>query len=150
MAEMVLRAELARAGLAGRAEVESAGTGDWHIGGPIDPGASAELAARGYDGSAHRARQFRASWFARFDLIAAMDRHNLRDLRAAAPDAENAGRVRMFRSFDPAPNGHVGDLDVPDPYHGTARDYARAFDLVEPAARGLAAQLAELLAARPG
>jgi protein-tyrosine phosphatase len=150
MAEVVLREEVARAGLAGRVEVESAGTGDWHVGGPMDRRACAELAARGYDGSAHRARQFRPSWFRSFDLIAAMDGHNLRDLRAAGPGAETAQRLRMFRSFDPAVDGRARDLDVPDPYEGTAQDYALAFDLVQPAARGLARLLAELLAAQPG
>ena len=61
MAEAVLRAELAAAGLDRAVVVDSAGTGDWHVGGPMDPGARSALARRGYDGSAHRARQFQAS-----------------------------------------------------------------------------------------
>ena len=48
------------AGLADLVSVESAGTGDWHLGEPMDRGARAELARRGYDGSAHRARQIDA------------------------------------------------------------------------------------------
>lgn len=156
MAEALLREELARAGLSGRVEVESAGTGDWHVGHPMDRRARAELAARGYDGSRHRARQFQRSWFGRFDLIAAMDARNLDYLRAAAPTEDDARRVRMFRSFDPAvqsaerANRRQGDLDVPDPYNGAAEGYTLAFDLLEPAARGLADQLAELVATRPG
>src|SRR5450755_2384600 len=62
MAEVVVRAELERAGLAGKVEVDSAGTGDWHVGGPMDRRARAELARRGYDGTSHRARQIDASW----------------------------------------------------------------------------------------
>ncbi len=150
MAEVLLREELARSGLSGRVEVESAGTGDWHIGGRMDRGARAELSARGYDGSHHRARQFQQSWFSRFDLVAAMDGRNLSNLRAAAPSADAAQRVRMFRSFDPAAQRNPGDLDVPDPYGGTAEDYALAFGLLQPAARGLADLLAKLLAGRPG
>jgi protein-tyrosine phosphatase len=156
MAEVVLRSELGRVGLAGRVDVDSAGTGDWHIGSRMDSRARAELALRGYDGSGHRARQFGPSWFGRYDLVAAMDSANLRDLRAMAPDHEAADRIRLFRSFDPAlagGRGESGEADagqnVPDPYGGTAADYALAFDLVQPAAAGLAAQLAELLPAQP-
>jgi protein-tyrosine phosphatase len=154
-AEVILRQELARAGLSGKVEVDSSGTGDWHVGGPMDPGALAELAARGYDGSAHRARQFDRSWFRGYDLVLAMDRRNLADLRRMAPDQATAGRIRLLRSFDPAlaghgagagapggPGGDPFDGEVPDPYHRGAADYARAFDLVQAAARGLVAELA--------
>ncbi len=154
-AEVVLRQELARAGLSGKVEVDSSGTGDWHLGGPMDPGARAELAAHGYDGSAHRARQFNRSWFGDYDLVLAMDRHNLADLRRMAPDRETArDRIRLLRSFDPALAAGAAaglrgadryDGDVPDPYHGSAADYALAFDLVQAAASGLVAQLAGLV-----
>jgi protein-tyrosine phosphatase len=154
-AEVVLRQELAQAGLSGMVEVDSSGTGDWHLGGPMDPGARAELAAHGYDGSAHRARQFSRSWFGDYDLVLAMDRQNLADLRRMAPDQQTVrDRIRLLRSFDPAParTGAASqqefdrlDGDVPDPYHGSAADYALAFDLVQSAARGLAAQLAAIL-----
>jgi protein-tyrosine phosphatase len=154
-AEVVLRQQLARAGLSGKVEVDSSGTGDWHLGGPMDPGARAELAAHGYDGSAHRARQFDRSWFGDYDLVLAMDRHNLADLRRMAPDRETArDRIRLLRSFDPAlaaggavsrRGGDRHDGDVPDPYGGSAADYALAFDLVQAAASGLAAQLAGLV-----
>ena len=102
MADVVLRAELDRAGLAGLVEVDSAGTGDWHLGEPMAGQAAAELARRGYDGSAHRARRIQRSWFGQRDLVLAMDRSNLASLRALAPDAEAAGpRLMLFRSFDP-------------------------------------------------
>jgi protein-tyrosine phosphatase len=152
-AEAVLRAELARAGLAGRVEVDSAGTGDWHLGGPMHPDAAAELSRHGLDGAGHRVRQFQPSWFERYDLVAAMDSDNLADLLAMAPDRQAAGRVRLLRSFDPAQAGGDGDLDVPDPYGGDAADYEHVFELVQAAARGLADQLARLLAgpsAAPG
>ncbi len=154
-AEVVLREELARAGLSGKVEVDSSGTGDWHLGRPMDQRARAELAAHGYDGSAHRARQFNRSWFGDYDLVIAMDRQNLADLRRMAPDqATVRDRIRLLRSFDPALAGAGAgrrraldhyDGDVPDPYHGSAADYALAFDLVQAAARGLAAQLAAFL-----
>jgi protein-tyrosine phosphatase len=149
MAEVVLRAELDRAGLSGRVEVDSAGTGDWHLGEPMDRGARAELARRGYDGSGHRARQFEPSWFERYDLVLGMDASNLARLRRMAPDREAAQRTALFLSFDPARSGTDGDLEVPDPWGGGPEEYALVFDLVQPAAHGLASQLARLLADRP-
>ncbi len=150
MAEVVLRAELDRAGLASRVAVDSAGTGDWHIGGPMDPRARAELSRRGYDGSGHRARQFHPSWFGRYDLVLAMDQGNLERLRWAAPDPDAAGRTRLFRSFDPALAGRGGDdLEVPDPYNGGPGEYALVFDLVQPTVRGLVDQLRQVLDGLP-
>jgi protein-tyrosine phosphatase len=151
-AEVVLRRELAQATCPAGSR-STARHGDWH------PGrrwiaARAELSARGYDGSAHRARQFERSWFGDYDLVVAMDRHNLADLRRMAPTETARDRIRLFRSFDPAlasdlAAGQRGDSyggDVPDPYHGSAAEYALAFDLVrQAAARGLAAQLAALI-----
>ena len=148
MAEVVLRAELDRAGLSGKVEVDSAGTGDWHLGGPMDPRARAELSRRGYDGTGHRARQFQPSWFERYDLVAAMDAGNLARLRRMAPDPQTADRIALFLSFDPA-RADSQDLEVPDPYNGGPEEYELVFDLVQPAARGLADQLAALLAGRP-
>jgi protein-tyrosine phosphatase len=150
MAEVILREELSRAGLSGRVEVDSAGTGDWHVGGRMDRGARAELSRRGYDGSGHRARQFERSWFRRYDLVLAMDDSNLAGLRRMAPDREAAERTAMFRSFDPALAGSddESDLAVPDPYGGGPQEYALVFDLVLPAARGLADQLRQVLADR--
>jgi protein-tyrosine phosphatase len=141
MGEVLLRDELRRAGLAGRVEVESAGTGDWHVGESMDSRAHAELSRRGYDGSMHEARQIQASWLRDYDLLLAMDRANLASLRRmAAGDDDLLGRIQLMLSFDPdAPAG----AEVPDPYHGAPEDYAEAFELVEAAARGLASQLAE-------
>jgi protein-tyrosine phosphatase len=150
-AEVLLRAELERARLAGQVEVDSAGTGDWHVGAPMDPGARAELSRRGYDGAGHRARQFDPSWFERYDLVVAMDQANLARLHRMAPDRSAAERTVLFRSFDPALAGrrNARDLEVPDPYNGAPEEYALVFDLVQPAARGLAQQLKALLAGQP-
>jgi len=126
--------------------VDSAGTGDWHLGERMHGPAEEELARRGYDGSAHRARQFQPSWLADYDLLVAMDRNNLASLRRMAPDAETAGRVRLLRSFDPAlATDDPWEGEVPDPYGAAQEYYALALDLVQAGARGLASQLAELL-----
>jgi protein-tyrosine phosphatase len=148
MAETLIRAELAAAGLAERVSVESAGTGDWHLGDPMDRGARAELARRGYDGSEHRARQIDPSWLDRFDLLIAMDASNLRNLEQMAAGRPGlAGRIRLLRSFDPAaPDG----AQVPDPYGGGPEQFAEVFDLVQAATRGLVAGLAGTLAGSDG
>jgi protein-tyrosine phosphatase len=146
MAEVILRDELDRAGLSDRVEVDSAGTGDWHLGEPMDSRARAELSRRGYDGAGHRARQFAPSWFRRYDLVAAMDGSNLERLRRSAPDQQATDRIALLRGFDPAAGR---DLEVPDPYNGGPEEYALVFDLVQPAARGLADQLAQMLTDRP-
>jgi protein-tyrosine phosphatase len=143
MAEVLIRAELGSRGLAERVSVESAGTGDWHLGEQMDRRARAELARRGYDGSAHRARQIRPDWLDRFDLLITMDASNSRGLeRMASGRPGLAERIRLFRSFDPAaPEGAV----VPDPYDEGPEEYAVVFDMLRPAASGLVAGLAEVL-----
>jgi protein-tyrosine phosphatase len=143
MGEVLLREELRSAGLAGKVEVDSAGTGDWHLGEAMDPGARAELSRRGYDGSMHEARQIQASWLHDYDLLLAMDQSNLSSLRRmAAADGDMLGRIQLMLSFDPdAPAG----AQVPDPYNGRPEDYAEVFELVQAAARGLASQLAAQL-----
>jgi protein-tyrosine phosphatase len=151
MAEVLLRAELAKAGLADRVSVQSAGTGDWHLGERMDRGARAELSRRGFDGSAHRARQIGPDWLDRFDLLIAMDQSNLRNLRTmAAGRPQVADRIRLLRSFDPeAADG----AEVPDPYGGGPDEFAEAFELIAAAASGLVAELAVLFAgagASPG
>jgi protein-tyrosine phosphatase len=140
MAERVLIAELDRAGLTGKVVVDSAGTGDWHLGEAMDSRARAELSRRGFDGSGHEARQIERSWLARYDLLLAMDRANLTSLRQLARgDVGTSSKIQLLRSFDPAaPDG----AEVPDPYYGSPDDYAEVFELVEAAAKGLVAQLA--------
>jgi len=144
MAEVVLRDVLDRAGLGAQVTVESAGTGDWHIGGPMDPRARAELSRRGYDGSRHIARQIRPDWLADYDLFVVMDRKNLASVRQlAAGDGElDDGRIALMRSFDPAAGT---EAEVPDPYNGGPAEYVETFELVHAAARGLTSRLAEVL-----
>jgi protein-tyrosine phosphatase len=85
------------------------------------------------------ARQVREADFRQFDLLIALDRSNLRDLLAIAPDEEAAEKVRLLREFDPA--SADGDLDVPDPYYGGDRGFDTVLDMVESACRGLLDEL---------
>jgi low molecular weight protein-tyrosine phosphatase len=149
MAEVALTSELAAAGLADRVTVDSAGTGDWHIGYQMDPGAAAALSRRGYDGSAHRARQVRPPWLADRDLILAMDRRNLADLRRMAARAGTSpGRIQLFGEAGGLVPRDAGGLDIPDPYGGESSDFSAVLDLIEEAARHIAGRLTGLLAGR--
>lgn len=145
--EVLLRAALDRAGLAAAVRVDSAGTGDWHIGDPMDARAQSALAdhlgGKPGGGARHRAKQFRPGDFPDRDLVLAMDARNLDVLIAIAPpDVVADGRLRLLRDFDPAaPAG----AEVPDPYYGGTADYERVIALAVPAVRGLVARLAALL-----
>jgi protein-tyrosine phosphatase len=165
MAETVLRAELTAAGLDGAVIVDSAGTGDWHVGDAMDPGAREALASRGHDGSRHRARQFQPSWLAERDLILAMDARNLADLRRMA-HGKDADRIRLFGEvgqltevsggLGPAaaggqasrvvpPGGSRVGRDIPDPWGGGPDEFGHVLDLLGAAAPVIAAGLARLL-----
>jgi protein-tyrosine phosphatase len=134
-AEATMRRLLREQGLEDRVEVDSAGTGDWHVGEPPDERATEAARRRDIelDGAA---RQFSAADFDRYDLILAMDEENRRDLLAVAPDDEARAKVRLFREFDPASRTD-GDLDVPDPYYGGDDGFEHVLDVVERACRGL-------------
>jgi protein-tyrosine phosphatase len=134
MAEVVMRAVVADAGLSGLVEVDSAGTGSWHVGDGADARAVATLRAAGYDGTAHRARVFDPRWFADRDLVVALDRGHLRELLALAGDAATRDRVHLLRSFAGLDEAA---MDVADPYYGDADDFAVVLDQVEQACRSL-------------
>jgi protein-tyrosine phosphatase len=130
-AEGVFRQLVKEAGLAGRIEVDSAGTGDYHIGERPDPRACWAASRRGYDLTPLRARQVTVQDFHDFNYVFAMDEQNVRALQRIAP-AEHADKVKLFTDF--ASNGECG---VPDPYVGGPQGFESVLDLVEDAAQGL-------------
>jgi protein-tyrosine phosphatase len=117
-AHVVLEQQLADAGL-DLVEVSSSGTGDWHVGGPMDRRAAATLTTAGYDATRHRARQHDPS--EAVDLVLAMDAANLAHLGGPTD------RIRKFRDFDPAEPGS----DVPDPYYGGDDGFEEVLAMVE-------------------
>ena len=131
MADVVLSARVEEAGLADRVRVASSGTGDWHVGRPIDRRAAATLDAAGYDASRHRARQFSTAWLDEFDLVLAMDGQNLVDIGGSDH------WVRLFRDFDPVEPGG----EVPDPYYGGDSGFEEVLTMVERTATTIVAQL---------
>ena len=138
-AEGVMRDLVFHAGLLDEIEIDSAGTGAWHVGSFPDDRSAAAAAGRGVvlEG---QARKVTLDDFQRFDLILAMDGSNLHDLRQLAPDQEARAKVHLLREFDPASEGQ-SDLDVPDPYYGGERGFEDVFDLVKAACEGLLAYI---------
>lgn len=141
MAHVVLEDRLASAGLAERVRVTSGGTGGWHVGGAMDSRAAATLSTAGYDPTRHRARQYDDGWAAAHDLVLAMDAQNLADLRALSPELDAAGRLLLFRTFDPQEPGG----EVPDPYYGGDEGFEEVLAMVERASDALVAALAARL-----
>lgn len=132
----VFQSLVERRGLSDHIHIDSAGTGDWHIGKPPDQRSAAAAAGRGYALDHLRARQVSGKDFNDFDLVLAMDRENLRNLQALCPP-EFSGELALFLSYAPA----AGVDEVPDPYYGGEDGFAQVLDLVEQAAEGLLAAL---------
>jgi protein-tyrosine phosphatase len=139
IAEVVVTARLEEAGLGDAVEVVSAGTGDWHVGDPMDRRAAAVLTAHGYDASRHRAQQVGTAGLDTADLVLAMDADNHADLLALTELGLSADKLRMFRDYDPRATD--ADRDVPDPYYGGDDGFDTVLALVERTATGLVAAL---------
>lgn len=130
-AEAMVRARADGLGLS----LDSAGTGDWHIGEPPCPGMVRAAAARGVDLSGLRARQIGPDDFARFDLIIGMDPSNMEDIEAIRPPGTDTP-ARLFTDYAP----ETGATHIPDAYY--TRDYDGALDLIEACAEGLLSEIA--------
>jgi protein-tyrosine phosphatase len=137
MAALVFHEHLRLEGLADQVEVTSAGTGPWHVGEPADPRTAKVLADHGYP-TEHTAAQL-GDEHTSADLLLAMDAGHLRVTRDAVEDAD---RVRLLRSFDPA--SHEG-AEVPDPYFGGDRGFEDVLEMIEAAMPGLLARVREQL-----
>jgi len=136
LAEGVFRAVLTERGLDGEYTIDSAGTGGWHAGSAPDPRSIAVAAEHGIDITAQQARKVVARDFERFDLILGMDRSNVDDLRALAPQG-SAERVELFIGKTTG-----GPRDVPDPYYGGEDGFAVVYRMIRDASEALADRLA--------
>jgi protein-tyrosine phosphatase len=135
-AEGVLRQMAAQQAPRLALEIDSAGTGNYHIGAPPDLRSQRAALLRGIDISGLRARQVTEDDFVRFDLILAMDRQNLRELEAMKP-ANSRASLKLFLEYAPDLNLR----DVPDPYYRDAGAFEEVLDLTSAASRGLLASL---------
>lgn len=139
LAEGIFRAEVYAAGLSGGIEVDSAGTGSWHIGDLPHTNSRMVALEKGFSIDDLRGRQITKMDFSLFDYIVAMDRINVADLQKIAPPSLMY-KVSLFMSFARDAGGLPGQ-DVPDeiddPYGLTPDAYRETLVLCEGAARGL-------------
>jgi len=135
LAEGIFREVVRQAGAAAMFDVDSAGTGAWHVGSPPDPRSIAVAARYGIDISGQRARRIEAHDFNRFDLLLGMDRSNVDALSSMAP-APRAGRAHLFGTFA---TGRA--FEVPDPYYDGADGFERVYRMVRDASEKLAEKL---------
>jgi protein-tyrosine phosphatase len=135
MAHVVLESRLVDAGLDDRVELDSSGTGGWHVGNPMDHRAAATLAAAGYDPSRHRAQQYDATWPEAYDVVLVMDEANLADVGGRGT------RIGLFRDLDPTDPGG----EVPDPYYGGADGFEEVLAMVERTSEAIVAALPAVL-----
>lgn len=117
-------------------EVDSAGTGDWHIGELPDQRMRTAAAAAGLELDS-RARQVEPEDLATFDLVLPMDEDNLRVLERLR-DTDSTARIELFRQWDPAADGV---LEVPDPYYGGRRGFEEVVEICRRTARALVEDL---------
>ncbi len=122
-------------GVLDRFDIDSCGTGNWHVGAASDA-RSIEVAQRHGIHLPSTSRQVEPDTdFERFDLLIAMDRSNERDLCVLGASPE---QVRLMRSFDPALADASGpELDVPDPYYGPGDGFERGYLMLTAACEGL-------------
>jgi len=134
MAEGAMRAAAEQAGL--ELTIDSAGTGDWHVGNPPDPRAVAEAGANGVDIAGLRARQVTREDFMRFTHVLALDDQNLRNLEALAPSDASA-ELALLLDMVPGREGEP----VADPYFGGDEGFQQTWADVTAAAQALVARL---------
>ena len=134
-AHAVFRQIVIAQGLDSKIQVDSAGTGDWHLGRAPDARSTATAAERGYDLSDLRARLVTPSDFAHFDYIVAMDNSNLGNLQVMCPSGFS-GELKLFLDYT-VQELHSDYTEVPDPYLGGADGFELVLDLIEDASLGL-------------
>jgi protein-tyrosine phosphatase len=140
-AEGVMRHLVGEAKLTERILIDSAGTGDWHIGEPPDERAQQAAGRRGYQLAALRGRQVAVADFERFDLLIAMDDKNVAALRQVCPPQQH-DKIRLLMEFVPEADARwSGAREVVDPYFGGAEGFEQVLDQCEAACRGLIAAL---------
>lgn len=131
-----MRHLVAEAGLGGHIEVDSAGTGAWHVGEPPDSRSTAAARRRGIRLIGSARRFDRRDWDS-FDYVLAMDESNYRDLERSAPSDAARGKLSLLLSFDAAsPRG----ASVPDPYY-TEDGFDEVLDLCLAGCKGLLAHV---------
>ncbi|MEB3241574.1 MAG: low molecular weight protein-tyrosine-phosphatase [Synechococcus sp.] len=135
-AEGVFLDLLKKEGLTDAFQVDSAGTGHWHVGKRADPRMRAAAERRGIE-LPSRARQIEANDLEAFDWIITMDDSNLANVRSLDPSGARHGRIVPLTSHCT----RFSATEVPDPYYGGEQGFEHVLDLLEDACAGLLSQL---------
>ena len=143
-AQGIFQSMIEEKGLEDRIEIDSAGTGDWHIGRAPDPRAQKHGLEAGYDITSLRARQVQIADFDSFDYLIAMDRQNYADLEHMKPDGFT-GHLKLLMDF----TNQSEQQDVPDPYSFGAEAFRYAIELIEEGCAGLLNVIQKDQSARP-
>ncbi|WP_375291372.1 low molecular weight protein-tyrosine-phosphatase [Qipengyuania sp.] len=134
LAEAAFRREARKAGL--DIEIDSAGTGDWHVGSLPDERSQAVAMEAGVDISDQRARQLTQDDYRRFTHIFAMDAQNLADIKDRAP-ADATASIALLMDVVPGREG----ASIADPYHGGEENFADTWEDATAAAKALVGKL---------
>ena len=135
-AEGVLRGLIDKQGLQSHYTLDSAGTGDWHVGKAPDARAVAAAGKRSIDLSSLRARQLSPEDFQVLDAIVVMDDQNLEDVMGLCPSV-SLGKISKLSDY--ARNPDLSAID--DPYYGDDQGFDRMLDNIEDACAGLLEKL---------
>lgn len=142
-ADGILRKKLAEHGIADKVSVDSAGTGDWHIGKAPDERSQAAAVKRGYEISMLRARQVKAEDFDEFDYVLAMDHSNIENMQEFKPKGKVRTEPELFlKRF--GTNTKV--IEVPDPYYGGEEGFENVLDLIEAACDNMVLEIKQKIA----
>lgn len=132
LAEGILASKLPKAGFF----IDSAGTGDYHIGAKPDRRSIEVASKHGIDISKQRCRQLTADDLENYDLIYAMDKSNLENIHRLAQTDEQKQKARLIL---PAAGSPLEE--VPDPYYGSLKDFETVFSILDEACKTLAEKL---------
>lgn len=140
LAEGILRSKVTQAGLSDAIEIDSAGTGNWHVGEAPDARAQACAKTKGIDISTLRARQFVPEDFQRFDYVLVSDQQNLQDVLRLARNESDKYRVSKILDYlEDAPT-----RDVPDPYFGGADGFDHVYEMLDASCTSLLQEIRKL------
>ena len=139
LAEAVFRDQVQQAGLEDHFDIESSGTGDWHVGDQADRRMQQTAERHGVSLDGHTASQFQEEDLLRYDHIFVMDKSNLNDVLYFDEEEQYGGKVRLFREFDPEPE----NFQVPDPYYGGKDGFENVYNIVERTAQNILERMVE-------
>ncbi|UJF35417.1 low molecular weight protein-tyrosine-phosphatase [Paenibacillus hexagrammi] len=134
MAEAVFRSKVKEAGLERQIDIDSAGTGDWHLGEPPHEGTRSILKSHGISYDGMKSRLVKTEDFNDYTYIIAMDASNIRNLQTFAPDSYSASIHKLLEFAPDASNG-----DVPDPYY--TGNFNEVFEMVDESCERLLAYI---------